>query len=107
MKDGRGSPGQVPPLAGSLRVLGSPDPLVRILLHGMVGELEAGGQTYRGQMPATTITGDEDLASILTYIRGSFGNNALPVHPDDVTRVREATKDRMRSWTALELEQYK
>ena len=107
MKDGRGSPGQVPPLAGSLRVLGSPDPLVRILLHGLVGELEAGGQTYRGQMPATTITGDDDLASILTYIRGSFGNNAPPVHPEDVTRVREATKDRMRSWTALELEQYK
>ena len=107
MKDGKGTPGQVPPLAGSSRVLGSPEPLVRVLLHGLDGELETGGLKYRGQMPATTITGDDDLASILTFVRASFGNNASPVHPDDVGRIREATRDRKRAWTQQELEQIK
>ncbi|MFZ4575349.1 MAG: DUF7133 domain-containing protein [Phycisphaerales bacterium] len=105
MKDGRGTPRQVPSLAGSTRVLGSPEALTKILLHGLTGDLESNGQTYRGQMPATTISGDDDLAAILTYIRRSFGNDAPPVHPDDVGRVREATKDRNRSWTQAELEQ--
>jgi mono/diheme cytochrome c family protein/glucose/arabinose dehydrogenase len=104
MKDGKGTPGQVPPLAGSERLLGRVDIPIRILLHGLEGELQASGNTYRGQMPATTITGDGDLASILTYVRRSFGNEGTAVDPADVQRVRELTKSRNRTWTQAELD---
>lgn len=104
MKDGKGTPGQVPPLAGSERLLGRVDIPIRILLHGLEGELQASGNTYRGQMPATTITGDGDVASILTYVRRAFGNEGTAVDPADVERVREMTKSRNRTWTQAELE---
>ena len=48
---------------------------------------------------------DEDLASVLTYIRREWGHGADPVDPDKVEAIRKATKGRADAWTVKELEE--
>jgi len=80
-----------PPLAGSPRVLGSPDALVRIVLHGLTGEVDA--KTYPGLMLPQKANDDLWMAEILTYIRNSFGNSAPTITPQQVAAIRAATSD--------------
>src|SRR5690606_5760091 len=54
MATGMGVPGAFPPLAGSEWVVGSPERLIRIVLHGLEGPIEVAGVQYPGSlMPAT------------------------------------------------------
>lgn len=86
---GQGLGRSFPPLAGSEWVEGDEELLVRIILYGLQGEIEVKGQTYRGLMVGfdRQLT-DEDAAAILTYIRSSWGNDAPPVSPSTVVKVR-------------------
>ena len=80
----------------------APDKLVRILLHGLSGPVN--GKTYGDIMPALGGNTDNYIASVLSYIRGNFGNNASVVREADVTRIREITKSRKDPWTMAELD---
>ena len=103
--EGRGTTGQVPPLVGSARVVGPPNRLARILLHGLEGPLEHGGQTYSGMMPPAPLANDEEFAGVMTYIRRSWGHEADPVDPSLIAEVRAAEEGRMMTWTIDELEE--
>lgn len=46
---------------------------------------------------------DEWIASVVSYIRNSFGNRAPFVTPPDVARVRSVTQGRAEPWTIEEL----
>jgi mono/diheme cytochrome c family protein len=46
---------------------------------------------------------DEQIASVLTYIRREWGHEATPVDPAAVKAVRAVTADRTRPWTDDEL----
>jgi mono/diheme cytochrome c family protein len=81
-----------PSLAGSPRVLGSPDALVRILLNGIVGEID--GKNYPGAMIPQRANDDLWLAQVATYIRNSFGNNVPAITPAEVARIRKAAGER-------------
>jgi len=88
--DGLGKPNQAPPLAGSewVNTKGF-DRLVRIPLTGLTGPLTVQGKDWNLSMaPMGAALSDADLANVLTYIRGSWGNNAGPVTADDVKSVR-------------------
>ena len=102
-QDGRGISGQFPPLAGSEWVLGEPDALVRILLHGLQGPIVVGEQTYNGAMPAWPRLDDQQVASVLTYIRGAWGNDAPAVAADLVATGRRAIGEREGPWSADDL----
>jgi mono/diheme cytochrome c family protein len=103
---GLGIPGQFPPLAGSEWVTGSEERLVRIILHGIVGEIEVEGETFNGAMPTWGPTfKDEELAAVATYVRQSWGNKAAPIATATVTRIRLASASRTKPWTAAELQQ--
>jgi len=66
---GLGLPGVFPPLAGSEWVLGKPDTLAAILLHGVSGPLEVKGTVYQGAMPAFgSSLGDAEIAAVLTHL---------------------------------------
>ena len=86
---------QFPPLAGSEWVTESPDRLIALTLHGLLGPIDVKGKHYLGLVPMTPFKGlnDEEIASVLTYVRNSFGNKASVVEPDQVKAVRAATKD--------------
>src|SRR4030095_15903701 len=77
-----------PPLAGSARVLGSPEALVRIVVNGLVGEID--GKSYPGAMVPQKANDDIWIAEVLTYVRNSFGNIAPAITAGHVAAIRQA-----------------
>jgi mono/diheme cytochrome c family protein len=100
--DDAGGPGatMAPPLAGSPRVQGHRDYIIKVLLRGMTGPV--GGKTYRDVMVPMDNT-DEWIAGIASYVRTSFGNNGDMVTPADVARVRAEIANHKGPWTEAEL----
>ena len=93
-----------PPLAGSEWVNGPESRMVRIILHGLVGDVEVQGNVYNGAMPAWGPTlSDAEIAAVATYIRSSFGNQALPITAATVAQARAANAARTTPWTMPEL----
>ena len=90
--DGKGlSASGFPPIANSIWSTGSEDRLIKIVLKGMMGPMELNGVKYAGQVPMTPFAGllnDNEVASVLTYIRNSFGNKASVISPDKVKSIR-------------------
>jgi mono/diheme cytochrome c family protein len=94
--DGRGMDKVAPSLIESPFAIGPPEVATRILLHGKEGTV--------GMMPPVGQTfSDEQLASVLTYIRREWGHSGTPVDAALVAAVRAATKERTRPWTNDEL----
>ena len=85
--DARGIPGAIPPLAGSDYLVADADRAIRVLLQGLSGPITVNGQRYQGAMPKLPLT-VHDIAAVLSYVRGNFGNRAAPIGLEDVTRVR-------------------
>ena len=94
--DGRGLVRVAPPLVGSTLALAPPEVTARILLNGKEGSV--------GLMPpiGATLT-DDQIASVLTYVRREWGQAGDPVDPATVETVRAQTADRTRPWTDEEL----
>ena len=86
---GQGLPGVFPPLKGC-GVVTAPDPTehIRTVLRGLTGKA-IGGVAYASAMPAFAdqLT-DDEVAAVLSYERNSWGNQAPPVKPEDVTTRR-------------------
>lgn len=102
---GEGMPGQYPPLKNAPYVIGSPDRLARIMIHGLEGPTIVHGVEYDMPMPAPPLNDDNEIAAVMTFIRKSFGNRASAVTPEFVTKIQEETKGRETSWTARELDE--
>jgi glucose/arabinose dehydrogenase/mono/diheme cytochrome c family protein len=93
--DGQGLPAaQFPSISKSEWVTGSPQRLIRLVLHGLMGPIEVSGTKYPGQVPMTAFKGlsDQEIAGVLTYVRNAFGNAASAITPAQVVAEREATK---------------
>ncbi len=88
--DGLGKPGQAPPLAGSEWVTSAGfNRLAHIPLVGVNGGIKVQGKDWNMAMAAMgAALPDADLASVLTYIRSSWGNKASEVTGDDIHRIR-------------------
>jgi mono/diheme cytochrome c family protein len=88
--DGKGDRGQgVPPLDGSEWVVGekaSAARQARIVLYGLSGPIQVGGQTFNGVMPNQgNLMKDYEIAAVLTYIRNSWSNAADKGKPPALT----------------------
>lgn len=88
MKDGYGVPNLNPPLGETEWVTGDEEVLIDIVLNGRTGEIEVNGDVYSGVMIPHSHLSDQVIASILTYIRSSFGNNSSPISEEQVAAVR-------------------
>ena len=96
--DGRGREKLAPTLVDS-RYSAGPDAgaAIRILLAGKEGPI--------GLMPPLgTALNDDQIASVLTYVRREWGNSGSPVSPEDVREIRGLTRGRSRPWTDAELQ---
>jgi mono/diheme cytochrome c family protein len=72
----------IPPLAGSGYLQDDPDRTAALILHGKAG------------MPAFHLfLSDEQIARILTYARGAWGNQASPISPEIVAEARKKLGD--------------
>jgi len=102
--DGLALDGEAPPIAGSSWVSGSADRLIKIALHGLRGPIQVGDKTYDREMPGLgRRLSDRDMAALLSFVRNRWGASNAPVTPAAVTRVRTASGNRNRYWTAEEL----
>jgi mono/diheme cytochrome c family protein len=105
--DGKGlTASGFPPLAGANWVTGSEERLIKLVLKGLYGPIEVNGKKYPGQVPMTPFEGmlkDEEIASVLTYVRNSFGNKAPAVNAQKVKEVRAAVKGKKGFYTPEEL----
>lgn len=101
--NGVGVRGAVPPLDGSDYVLAQPEVIVQILLHGITGPINVAGRSYDGHMPAFGASlADAEIASIASYVRSAWSNNATPVKPVLVQAQRQATAARRQPWSGKE-----
>ncbi len=92
MNNGKGAPGMNPPLAGVSLVTSEKPQLIKILLNGLSEPMVINGETYNNAMPSHAFLNDQQIADVLSYIRGTFGNSAEAVKPDEVAAVRKANK---------------
>lgn len=86
--DGGGVPSAFPPLQETEWVNGEKDTLISIVLNGLQGEITVKGQKYNGVMTPHNFLTDEEVASVLTYVRQSFGNNSSEVNAEEVAAIR-------------------
>lgn len=101
-QNGQGVPGAFPPLVGAPWAVGDEAAMIRIVMHGLTGEIERDGQTYNGVMPPFGQLPDDQLAAVLTYVRQAWENDASEVTPEQVAEVRAAVGSR-GPWDAAEL----
>lgn len=74
---GKGIPGAFPALAGDVLVQGPAIGPAKVVLNG-----RGGMPTFKGELT------NAQIASILTYVRSSWGNQALAVTPAVVAEAR-------------------
>lgn len=77
---GQGEPGAFPPLAGNRAVrMADPSNLVQVVRRGGYPPATAGNPRPYGMPPFGHVLGDEDIAAVLSHVRGSWGNDAPEV----------------------------
>ncbi|MCB0839733.1 MAG: discoidin domain-containing protein, partial [Bacteroidetes bacterium] len=91
-----------PSFINSTRVQAHPEYFIKTLLHGMTGDIE--GQSYTGIIMAPMgDQSDEWVASVASFVRANFENEASVIQPEEVARVRQETADRSKPYTYEEL----
>ena len=98
--NGLGLPAMYPSLAKS-EWLKEDERLIKIVLKGMWGPIESGGQRFDPGKGVPPMPGfgafltDEEVAGVIRYVRQSFGNDLPGVTPAQVATIRGQTKDRV------------
>ena len=108
--DGRGTPTPggaagstlAPSLAGSPRVNGHRDYVIKTVLHGLSGPID--GRAYPQVMVAMGSNKDQWIADVASYVRNSFGNSGTFATAGDVARARASSGDRKAPWSVTELD---
>nr|WP_121272401.1 c-type cytochrome [Pedobacter schmidteae] len=109
--DGNGISSLAPPLNKSEWVNGHKDKLISIVLYGLTGPVKVNGHVYESPEISADMPGiahsdeisDDDVAQVLSFIRGSWQNNSGKVTIDEVERVRKKYKGREKAFTIEEL----
>lgn len=94
--DGRGQDKLAPSLIGASFTLGPAGIPTRILLNGKEG-------TFGLMPPIGAALSDDQIASVLTYVRREWGQGAAAVDAGTVKAVRALSTGRTRPWTDDEL----
>ena len=108
--DGNGVNGLAPPLNNSDWVTGDKKRLAAVALYGLSGSITVSKKLYKvpevsGEMPgiaSNTNFSDEDVAQVLSYIRGSWANSADKVSKEEVATIRLKYKGRQMGFTEKE-----
>ncbi len=102
--NGKGLPGSYPPLVASKLLNSEATISIRIVLHGIQGQIVREGLTYNGAMtPHKDILNDLEIADVLTYSRSQWGNTGTAVTEDVVKTVREKTAAQATSYSESDL----
>jgi len=87
--EGDGRPPAAPPLAGNRAVqMARANDAIRIVLYGGFPPGTEGNPRPFGMPPFYPTLQSEQIASVLTYVRSSWGNTGHPVSPEEVEKSR-------------------
>jgi mono/diheme cytochrome c family protein len=75
--NGQGVAGQFPPLAGNRDLFLSDDFVAHVVLFGLEGPLDVNGQHFESMMPPFGHLSDAQIAAVIQYVQGAWGNAAL------------------------------
>lgn len=102
--NGEGIPGAFPPLAGSEWFDDDSERQIKIVLKGLMGELEVKGQPFNSVMaPLGGLLKDDEIADVLTYVSNEWGNTGPEFTVEEVKAVRDKTKDQAIPYQAADL----
>ncbi len=87
--NGEGDGNRFPPLVESEWVNGDKDKLIGVVLNGLQGEVKVKGKMYNNPMPPHNFLKDEEIATVLTYIRKTFNDNDKAITAAEVKKVRD------------------
>jgi nitrite reductase (NO-forming) len=87
MAEGQGVMGAFPPLAKADFLKARADKGVGIIINGLTGKIKVNGKDYDSVMPQLALT-DDEIASVLTFVNNSWGNENGVVTGEDVLNVR-------------------
>ena len=88
-EQGRGVPGIYPRLAGNRTVtMEPPANLVRVVLAGGFPPATAGNPRPYGMPPFATVLNDDEVATLLSYLRSAWGHQAGPLSTFEINRYR-------------------
>ena len=85
--EGQGIAGAFPPLAKSDYLNKNVDRAIGVVIHGLEGQIQVNGKLFNSTMPQLKLS-DEDVANVLTYIYGSWGNNGEEVTTSRVAKAK-------------------
>jgi len=103
--DGKGLP-SISPTLHSDWVAGDREILVKVLLKGLGGEIKVNGelQNYEAAMPGFGPTlGDDEIASILSYVRSTWTDAKADVTSTFVRKIRASEKEKTGPYEASAL----
>ena len=89
-ENGKGITGLFPPLAGNPYLFKDEYPVL-VVLFGLAGPIKVQGEEFKNSMPSFSHLSDEEIASIINYIRKAWGNAKFfkkGVTPQEVARYR-------------------
>jgi nitrite reductase (NO-forming) len=88
--NGEGLPNTFPPLAKSDYLVDKERAITQVI-KGSSGEIVVNGKKFNNTMPPQPLN-DEEIATVLTYVYGNFGNTGGTVTPDEVKAIRAKLK---------------
>jgi mono/diheme cytochrome c family protein len=93
-EQGQGVRGAYPPLAGNRAItLPVTQNLVQVVLNGGFPPATRGHPRPFGMPPFATVLSDADVAAVISYIRGAWGNRAAPVSELAVAQQRSSRRE--------------
>jgi len=88
--NGAGLAGVFPPLAKSDFLAANPKRAIDVVLGGLTGPVKVNGQDYNSVMPPMSQLNDDEIANILTYVLGNWGNPGGKITKAEVAERRKA-----------------
>lgn len=85
---GEGLAAAFPPLANSDYLNADVQRSIRAVIHGLSGEITVNGEVYNSVMPGQNLT-DDEVASVITYITHSWGNDPVEVTREMVEKEKD------------------
>lgn len=98
--NGMGTPGKIPPLAGSEWVVGDPATVAAIVLNGLSGPLKVAGKSFGAEAmtPFGAQLKDEDIAAVIAFVRSEWSNTpAQELKPAEMIQVVSDTRAKIEA----------
>ena len=96
---GNGIEGVYPPVVNTDWVTGTPSIPLRVLLHGLEGQINVGGITYKANMPSFSARlSIAEMTAIVNFLRVRSDSSLTPVTQDQAIRIGRNYRNRVTPW---------